>query len=104
MSNILASILNSIYRTAVRLAQWLRWLLQLAAGWLLAGVGCWQVEVKSVVCKGRGPRFACAGTAHGKVVGLKEMDAEKVTSLPQFRSHSLTTFVAWLWVRWTSGR
>ena len=102
MSNIRLLFIEQLLglRTAVLVVA----ALAAAAGWLLAGVGCWQVEVKSVVCKGRGPRFACAGTAHGKVVGLKEMDAEKVTSLPQFRSHSLTTFVAWLWVRWTSGR
>ena len=44
MSNIWASI----YRTAVRLAQWLRWLLQLAGCWLAAGgrgLLEWQVEV-----------------------------------------------------------
>ena len=52
---------------------------------LLVASGCCasgRLEVNPVVCKGRGPRFACAGRVPGKVVGLKEMDAEKVTSLP----------------------
>ena len=46
---------------------------------MLAGVGCWSGRWKwlnPVVCKGRGPRFACAGRAPGEVVGLMEMDAE----------------------------
>ena len=65
MSNIWASI----YRTAVRLAQWL------GAGWVLAGVGCWSGRWKWLnpvvcTCKGRGPRFACQTL--GSVVGSKQ--------------------------------